>query len=460
MPHAIRRLFSRRRPVVQLCAIGAAAAAVAALVPSPSAQALLDKTERDRAKQMLKEIERTIKDHYYDRAYRGIELAGHFEAAKAKIDTAVSIGHAYAVIAQALIDFDDSHLFFIPPPRPNAYEYGWHMQMVGDECLVMAVRPGSDADAKGLKPGDRVLRIEAFTPTRRDLWKARYLYQVLSPRSALTLVVQTSGASPRTLSIAARVTPGRKVIEIGIENILEGQRLFDDEEPLVERHRIGRIGDIALWKLAGFDFDASAVDRLVDDVVKDASSLVIDMRGNGGGSVKTLEQITRRLFDRDVKIADLKGRRSMKPLVAKKRKSPFGGKVVVLVDAESGSAAEVLARVVQIEKRGAVIGDRSSGSVMQSRQMMAAIDIVDGFIPYGVSVTDADLLMTDGKSLEHVGVVPDEVLLPSAADLAAGRDPVLARGVAILGGTLDPLTAGRMFPVEWKAEKAGTRTGG
>jgi len=58
--------------------------------------------------------------------------------------------------------------------------------------------------------------------------------------------------------------------------------------------------------------------------------------------------------------------------------------------------------------------------------------------------------MKDGKSLEHVGVVPDELLLPTAADLAAGRDPVLARAITLLGGSLDAAAAGKLFPVEWK----------
>ena len=121
---------------------------------------------------------------------------------------------------------------------------------------------------------------------------------------------------------------------------------------------------------------------------------------------------------------------------------------MVLVDSGSASAAELLARVVQLEKRGTVIGDRSSGSVMEARLFYFGAG-VSGDYGYGFEVTTADLVMSDGKSLEHVGVTPDELVLPTPEDMAAERDPALAKAVEALGGKLTPEGAGKMFPVMW-----------
>lgn len=106
-------------------------------------------------------------------------------------------------------------------------------------------------------------------------------------------------------------------------------------------------------------------------------------------------------------------------------------------------------KMIQIEKRGTVIGDRSAGAVMTSLFFSHTLgqDFYGrGSIAfYGTSITVADFKMSDGFSLEKIGVTPDETLLPTGADLAVGRDPVLARAITLLGGTMTAEQAGTFY---------------
>jgi C-terminal processing protease CtpA/Prc len=70
-------------------------------------------------------------------------------------------------------------------------------------------------------------------------------------------------------------------------------------------------------------------------------------------------------------------------------------------------------------------------------------------VDYGAEVTIANLIMTDGKSLEHIGVTPDDIALPQPYDLEKGRDPVMTQAAHELGATISPENAGKMFPYEW-----------
>jgi len=72
----------------------------------------------------------------------------------------------------------------------------------------------------------------------------------------------------------------------------------------------------------------------------------------------------------------------------------------------------------------------------------------DARVFYGAFIADADLMMVDRKSLEHVGVGPDIVILPTAQDLANDRDPVLAKAAGLVGVKLSPEEAATAIPYE------------
>jgi S1-C subfamily serine protease len=160
--------------------------------------------DRGMAKEMLHTVRDDIKKNYYDKKYKGLDIDARFKAAEKKIETAPTMNQALADIAGAVDALGDSHTFFIPPPRPYKHSYGWEMQPIGDsDCFVTVVRPGSDADKKGLKPGDQVLTVNGYSAIREDMWKIKYVFDILRPQPGLRLVVRSPEGTTRQIDALA-----------------------------------------------------------------------------------------------------------------------------------------------------------------------------------------------------------------------------------------------------------------
>ncbi|MGH9872643.1 MAG: S41 family peptidase [Pyrinomonadaceae bacterium] len=424
----------------------------AALLPSYS-QSRPTGVDIDRGHEMLRQIKDDLKKNYYDPTYHGMDVEARFKAADEKIKQAASLSQIFGIIAQVLLDLDDSHTFFLPPQRSARAEYGWQAQVIGDKAYVVAVRPGSDAEAKGLRPGDEIVSVDGVHLSRKNLWIFGYLYYALRPQPAMQLAVVKPDGKQEQIDVLTKIEEGRRRLDLtgrGAGADFHTLVLESEADRRLHRHRWVESGEeLFVWKMPDFDLSKQGVDDMVSKFRK-RKMLILDLRGNGGGYVDALTQLLGYFFDHDVKVGDPKGRKETKPVIAKSQGNDiFPGKLIVLIDSGSASAAELFARVVQLEKRGTVIGDNSAGSVMRSIQYERKLGL-DTIILWGVSITNADLRMSDGKSLEHVGVVPDETRLPTAADLAAKCDPVLAYAVSLMGGNLSPEKAGALFPIEWK----------
>jgi carboxyl-terminal processing protease len=418
--------------------------------PSSSVQAQgLSKVDLERGHAMLAKIKDELKKNYYDPTMHGVDIEARFKEHDEMIKKARSNGHIFAIIAQFMLGLNDSHTTFDPPRRQARFEYGWRMQMIGDTCYIVATKPGSDAEAKGVRPGDIIHKIADFQPTRSTMWKLEYMINRLAPQEALRLILQSPAGEPRELHVRTKVSEGMAVTDLTSPNVWFDLERKAQNIARFYRQRFQKIGeDAILWKMPSFDVTESEIDSAMGKV-RGHKALVLDLRSNPGGSETSLLRLLGYFFEKDTKIADMTRRKEIKPLVAKSQRGrTFSGKVVVLVDSRSASAAEVFARIMQVEKRGIVLGDHTLGFVMRSRHYTYT-DGIDRVVIYGASITDADVLMTDGKSLEGIGVTPDEIARPTATDLAAGRDPVLARAAEKLGVMLSPEAAGKLFPMEW-----------
>jgi C-terminal processing protease CtpA/Prc len=430
----------------------AAPAVLGLLLLAPASSAVaegLSRFEVQRAHMMLNIIRKDLEKYYYDEGLHGIQLEDAFKRASDRIDQAKSVSQLFAAISRPLLELNDSHTFFIPPGRSSVIHFGWQMQMVGDRCYITALQKGSDAGARGVKKGDMILEVDGHRPVRENLWGMYYVYRILAPRTSLPLLVQSPGGQPRRIEVAAKVETKKRLMRLtSVTDFNEFIREMKDRAYL-SRHRLQEVGeDLLIWKMPQFDMTVDEVRTEMNRVAK-RKALVLDLRGNQGGAVETLEGMIGALVGEKTKIGDLKSREPQQPMLAKKAGDVYAGTLVVLVDSDSASASELFARMMQLTGRGKVIGDRTSGSVMESRGYDHMIGDNSGIF-FATSITIADIIMSDGKSLEHSGVVPDELLLPTAEDLAAGRDPVLARTASLCGAEITPEKAGEYFPFEWE----------
>jgi carboxyl-terminal processing protease len=385
---------------------------------------------------MLRQVKTDLQQNYYDAAFRGMDVERVFAEAEQKVRNGATLNANIATIAEVLMRLNDSHTVFIPPDRKLKVTYGWQVSMIGDVPYIVGVLPGSDAEKKGLAPGDRLLAWNRYEPRRENLWQLYYLYNYVRPQQLQRLLVQKPDGTEKTLDIESRLEPRAMDFEDLLDLVMASMEKTED--------RTAVAGDTFVWRYTTF-LDPKEVDKAMKKA-RASKGLVLDMRGNSGGNIEAMRNLVSWLFDRDVHIAVEKTRKGEKPLDAKLRKDAFTGKVVILVDSRSASAAEMVARVVQLEKRGPVIGDRTAGAVMAARMFPHTIGSIESALGfYATTITVSDLRMSDGASLEHKGLTPDETLLPSAADLAARRDPVLARAIALLGGTMTADDAGRFY---------------
>lgn len=419
-----------------------------------SQQQTMSSFDRERMLTMLQVIGNDVRKHYYDPKFHGLNWDARLEEAKQQIEKERSLSMALSHIAAALDSLNDSHTFFVPPQHVGRTSYGFQYQMIGGRCFITHVRPSSDADVKGVKAGDELLALNNYRVTRDTLWKMDYVYSVLRPQPGLQLELQEPSGKQLKVDAAAKTSGGKLVTDLtgnnGGSDIWNLVRDSENSDHL-RRARYLEVGDqLLVLKVPEFFFSQEEVEAMIGKARKH-QNLIVDLRGNPGGAVDTLKYLVGGIFDKEIKIADRVGRKDSKPEVAKPSHNPYLGKLVVLVDSKSASCAEVFARLVQLEKRGLVIGDHSSGSVMEARHYDESMG-QETKIFYGASITESDLIMSDSKSLEHSGVIPDEVVLPAATDIAAQSDPVLTYAAKKLGVTLSPEEAGKAFPYEWPTE--------
>jgi C-terminal processing protease CtpA/Prc len=415
----------------------------------------MDQLTREKLHALLRTEYYEIQQHYYDPRYHGVDLAALYKTLDGRIDHAETLNQGYILLEAFAQALKDTHTYFVPPARTYRSDSGFKYKMIGDKCFVTRVRPNTDAAGK-LSPGDQILAFNGFK-VERDSFRLMQLYFTITTTQATALYLQAADGKVRHELVQHKIVKSYVTRDYtgssGEINSWNDEREAEDNRE-ASLGKVAELGDVAVWRQPDFETTDTVIGTAMAHYVMGHKALVLDLRGNPGGYADTLKFMLGELIDHDVTIGTLEARKPEKPFVAKTVKGHvYAGKVFILVDSESASSSELMAREIQLEHRGKVLGDRTAGAVMVARNYEESIG-ADTVIPARFEITFANLIMSDGKSLEDVGVDPDEKLLPTPADLAAGRDPVLAQAINEAGGNITPEDAGKLFPFTWRPVEA------
>lgn len=153
-----------------------------------------------------------------------------------------------------------------------------------------------------------------------------------------------------------------------------------------------------------------------------ARGIVLDFRGNPGGSFNH-DELLGRFVPAGETLDFVKTYHSAGA-------NPFGGPVVVIVDATVRSAGETGSGMFKEDGRAYMIGESNTAGMSSSK---TTIELPSDLFSLYVSIASNKSRFNDGAGLEGIGAVPHELVEFDPADLVAERDTLILRALELLG---------------------------
>ena len=262
------------------------------LVAQGWSQQQISSYDRGVAQDMLRVVADDVQKHYYDPKLHGLDWDAKVAEAKQKIEKADSMNAALFEIAGMLDSLNDPQTLFFPfPLEANRYDYGWQVQMIGEHCFVTRVRPKSDAEAKGVKPGDEILALNGYRLTRDNLGKMQYLLSVLQPQPRVQLGLRDPEGNQRQVDVATKIHDGLNYGVFGGGGDIWYRRRLTENMELRAHVRDAEFGpQLMVLKVPLLYFSLGQVANMIDKARR-YPALILDLRGNPGGSIDNLKYL-------------------------------------------------------------------------------------------------------------------------------------------------------------------------
>ena len=374
---------------------------------------------------------RTIEERYYDPRLNGVD----WPAMRAKyhpIAMAAADDEAFwDALDRMTGELKDSHTRVESPKRvalrkrDETISLGFTFMPVDGKLAVTSITPESDAWWAGVRPG-MVLKTIEGEPA--DAAFARLLAQTR---------FDSTERSRQMRAVRRLVTGDEKSVARFTFQRADGSEL----EALVTRRKLStratsmhRVLPSGWGYLRFTQWTLGVIPRVEEGLaaLRDTPGLIIDLRGNPGGSLHMVNAMLGRFFPERAQLGRILTRTG-KPVslffgaveviklhtVVDSDPGAYKGPIAILVNAQSASASELFAATMQAAGRAIVVGQPSCGCLL-------------GFLGYATVPGGAELayseigfVMSNGRRIEGEGVVPDKLVPLTLHDLVVSRDRAL-----------------------------------
>jgi C-terminal processing protease CtpA/Prc len=369
----------------------------------------------------LAEIDRIIREGFYDAKLKGVDWSAAVQRASAELAKATTPAEHDAAYDRLLATLQDSHTFRVPAGRLP--ERGWgttglRIGKDGDGYAVKGVLPGSSAERVGMRPGDRVLEIDGVKYGRERVnFRDLVFVSEGSPGTFSTVVWQRAGSPPRTDRLARTLEPpGDALVSRSARVIRRGDKAY---------------GYVHLWGMSA-DTALAVVDLLLDRELtararhnlsgwERIDGLLLDARGNSGGYDPNILStfLQGNWSSGDYYTITREGRRLEPPAYTRLP-------VALLVNSGTASAGESLALRFRAHAIGPIVGETTAGMASGGA---AAERLSDGSTLWYTARAIEGL---DGKSYEGAGVEPGVRVADRPPAAEGQEDAIVEAGIGAL----------------------------
>ncbi|NQZ28517.1 MAG: carboxy terminal-processing peptidase [Colwellia sp.] len=327
---------------------------------------------------------------------------------------------AFQLLMNSFARVVEPHTSYLSPRNAERFQVDMNLSLEGigaelrsieDYTVIHRIVTGGPADkSKQLKAKDKIVGVAQGEKDFEDVigWRLDDVVELIKGSKGTTVRLQIlSGDDEANIKVVSIV---RDIIKL--EDRAAKSEVYLENPKDADSKKLGVITIPSFYNNLSKDVKK----EIATLKEKGVEGIIVDLRGNGGGSLPEATLLTGLFIDKGPVVQIRDGANRIQVQSDRDGVSYFDGPLTVMVDRYSASASEIFSAAIQDYGRGVIIGEHTfgKGTVQQHRGLGRVYDLYEK--PLGsIQYTIAKFYRINGGSTQHRGVLPD-IAFPTAID--------------------------------------------